>query len=211
MRLLAAVIFAPLVVSCAVFAQAPTAGPTAPGPTDLRKAAWGMTQAQVMATESNPPRQVRESNAETIVQYDSVKLGDLECTLVYTFAQDKLLRAIYTIDAEHGNLNDFIADYRAVEPLLIEKHGKPASERALWLNDLYQDEPKSYLDQDRPTPSSILPSDKNVGLSVSAGHLKLFTHWETGRTKVLHALSGENGRITHQIEYARQESSEPAR
>lgn len=170
---------------------------------DFRKATWGMTQAQVLATESGSTSDVRESKGETTtLRYDSARLGSLTCSILYVFEQGKLRRAKYIFDAEHANLNDFVADYRAVDPLLAETYGKPANEKAVWIDDTYQDEPKSYLDQDRATPSSLLPSDKNVGLSISAGHLKLFTEWDSGRTKVLHLMSGENGRITHQVEYS---------
>ena len=70
-----------------------------------------------------------------------------------------------------------------------------------WADDSTQDEPKSYLDQDRATPANILPSDRLVGFAVSLGHLKLYTQWQAARTKILHALTGENHEITHQIEY----------
>ncbi|HXP87272.1 MAG TPA: hypothetical protein VN841_21245 [Bryobacteraceae bacterium] len=52
-----------------------------------------MSQAQVMAAESTKPREVRERNAETIIEYDSVKLGGLDCRLMYRFADGKLQRA----------------------------------------------------------------------------------------------------------------------
>jgi hypothetical protein len=169
--------------------------------TDFRQARWGMTQAQVLATESSKPNEMRRSSGEAIVQYDSVRLAGLDSCVIYIFANDKLVRAKYLFDVEHDNQNDFIADFRTVEPLLREKYGKPANERAIWTDDSTQDEPKSYLDQDRATPANILPSDRLVGYAVSLGHLKLYTQWQAARTKVLHALTGENHEITHQIEY----------
>jgi hypothetical protein len=39
-----------------------------------------------------------------------------------------------------------------------------------------------------------------VGLAVSLGHLKLVTERAGGRTSVVHALTGADRRITHQIE-----------
>ncbi len=170
-------------------------------PEDFRKAAWGMTVAEVTATESGPPTEIRQSNGETIIEYRSRKMAGLEASTIYVFAKGKLVRAKYFFVVEHADENLFIADYRAVEPLLRETYGPPAAERAIWEDDAFQDEPKSYLDQDRATPASILPSDRFVGLSVSAGYLKLFTQWRTPRTTVLHALTGENYAITHQIEY----------
>ena len=191
----------PLFVGLALF-LAPIPALAQPGAaTDFRQARWGMTQEQVLATESSRPSEIRRSSGEAIVQYDSVRLAGLDSHAIYIFANDKLVRAKYLFDVEHDNQNDFIADFRTVEPLLREKYGKPANERAIWTDDSTQDEPKSYLDQDRATPANILPSDRLVGYAVSLGHLKLYTQWQAARTKVLHALTGENQQITHQIEY----------
>jgi hypothetical protein len=171
---------------------------------DFRRATWGMTQAQVMATESDRPAEVRLENGETIVKYDkydSARTAELAGRLLYIFVNDKLVRAKYVSNTEHSDLNDFIADFRAVEPILMEKYGKPADERAIWENDAYQQERLPYLDQDRALASDILPSDQSVGLSVSMGYLKLYTQRSGARTKIVHSLTGANHRIIHQIEY----------
>lgn len=172
---------------------------------DFRQATWGMTRAQVLATETAKPSEIRESNGEVLVRYDSLELGKLACRVVYIFANDKLVRAKYVFDAEHGEPNDFIRDYRAIEPLLHEKYGNPASERAFWLDDSLQDEPKAYLDQDRASSTDILPSDPFAGPSILAGHLKLYTRWQGNRTKISHGLTGgstgADSRVTHQIEF----------
>jgi len=192
------------VVGALALSRAAAQTPAGP-PADFRKAAWGMSQAQVTASESLRPRDVRQSNGETIVEYAPVRFGGLETRLIYIFAKGKLARAKYIFEDEHSDLNLFIADYRAIDPVLLESHGKPASARAIWEDDTYQDEPKSYLDQDRATPESILPSDRQVGLSVSAGHLRLYTQWETARTRIVHALSGHDFQIMHQLEYSSRE------
>lgn len=160
-----------------------------------------MTESAVRATEANPPAAVDQSNGNGILRYDSLRLGALDCRVLYVFAHDRLIRAKYLLDAEHADLNDFIQDFKAIEPLLLEKHGKPSAERAIWEDDSTQLEPKSYLDQDRASPASILPSDPLVGLAISLGHLRLYTQWEGPRTTVVHALSGYDHQITHQIEY----------
>ena len=168
---------------------------------DFREATWGMTQAQVMATEPDRPAEVRQENGETIVKYDPVKTAEFSARLIYIFADGKLVRAKYVSNAEHSELNDFIVDFRAVEPLLMEKYGKPVAERAVWDNDLYQQERLPYLDQDRALPSDILPSDQHAGLSISLGYLRLYTQRSSAHTKIVHSLTGENSRIVHQIEY----------
>jgi hypothetical protein len=168
---------------------------------DFRQAAWGMTQTQVMATEPDRPAEVRQENGEMIVKYDSVKATEFAGRLLYIFVNDKLVRAKYVSNAEHSELNDFIADFRAVEPILMEKYGKPAAERAVWEDDLYQQERLPYLDQDRALPADILPSDQHAGLAVSLGNLRLITQRRSAHTKITHALTGANSRIVHQIEY----------
>lgn len=168
---------------------------------DFRKAHWGMTQAEVIATEANPPDQVTESNGEVLVKYNSIETREITGRLIYIFVDGKLVRAKYISNADHDDLNDYIADYRASEPLLQEKYGKPNAEKAVWDNDLYQQERLPYLDQDRALPSDILPSDQHAGLSISLGYLRLYTQRGNARTKIVHALTGEDSRIIHQIEY----------
>jgi hypothetical protein len=170
-------------------------------PKDFRQVAWGMTKAQVVASESKSPAEIAESKGEMIVRYDSVRFAGLDARVVYLFARDQLVRAKYILDANHAELNDFIGDFKTVEPVLVEQYGKPAEERAIWLDDSTQLEPKSYLDQDRATPANILPSDQLVGLAVSLGHLKLYTEWHGNRTEVRHLLTGENHQIVHLVEY----------
>jgi hypothetical protein len=174
---------------------------TASAQTDFRKSTWGMTRAQVEASESNPPSVVRESNGETIVEYHAIPFASLPARVIYIFADNQLARAKFIFSREHHDQNEFIADYRTIEPVLTKMLGKPGSARAIWNDDSTQDEPKSYLDQDRATPASILPSDPLVGLAVSLGHLRLYTEWSSTRTTILHALTGENHNIIHQVEY----------
>jgi len=171
--------------------------------TDFRKTTWGMTPAQVMASESAKRHNVRISKPETIVQYDRVNFAGLSGRLLYMFADDKLVRAKFLFNAEHSDEDEFIGDFRMVEPFLLERYGKASSDRAIWENDETQQEPKSYLDQDRAAATGIFPSDKNVGLAVALGHLKLFTERASGHTKVVHAMTGSDHRVTHQVEFSR--------
>lgn len=169
------------------------------GQTALRKADWGMTQAEVMASEAGKPASVREIGGETAMNYDS-EFGGIACRVIYFFSKGKLTRAKLLFAAEHEDLNLFITDYHAVEPALREKYGKPAEERAVWDHPAFQTESQSYLERDRSIPAEIMPSDKFAGLEIALGHLKLYTQWTTQATTILHALTGEDHRMTHQIE-----------
>jgi len=172
-----------------------------PAPKDFRQAAWGMTASQVRAAESQAPASVADKDGAALLRYDAVTFQGLMAQVVYILTRDRLVRAKYVFSADHDDANDFIGDFKAIEPLLTKQFGKPAESRAIWEDDSTQLEPKSYLDQDRASPANILASDPLVGLAVSLGHLRLYTLWIGPRTRILHALSGENHRITHQIEY----------
>lgn len=177
----------------------PAFGQTSP---DFQKATWGATLAEVRTAEAAPPSEIRQAEGETVVRYDGQKLAGLDASVIYIFAKDRLVRAKFLVTAAHpDDLNQFIADYRAVEPVLRGANGQPSDQKAVWLDDSLQEERKSYLDQDRALAEDILPSDRNVGLAVSKGFLKLYTEWTTRRTHILHALTGSDGAITHQIEY----------
>jgi hypothetical protein len=167
-----------------------------------------MSRAQVQATEASAPSAVVESGGQVILQYEPVKWSGQDARLFYIFSEGKLVRAGYLFQAEHSDPNEFIRDYQSVEPLLTAQYGKAAKEEALWNDPAFQDESIRYLEQDRAAPSQFFPSDRYVGLEIAFGHLRFFTHWDTGRTTVLHALTGEDSKITHQVEYL---SAKPAR
>jgi hypothetical protein len=171
------------------------------GQSDFRKANWGMTQDQVIAAESKPPASVSIAGGVTALRYDSMKFAGVPAGVLYFLENGKLTRAKYLFDARHNDLNEFIADYKLVEPELREHFGKPAAERVVWDNPAYQNESKEYLERDRSTPSEIFVSDRFAGAEISLGHLKLYTQWTLARSTVLHALTGENAQMIHQIEF----------
>jgi hypothetical protein len=189
-----------LVLSLAGFVSPCLAEP-AVAQTRLYEPAWGATQAKVIEAESEHHASFRESDGEMILEYDSVTVAELGCRLLYFFANDKLVRVKYIFQSAHADLNDFISDFRAVDPYLRNTYGKPAHERTFWENDPFQDEGVNYLEQDRALPLDILPSDKFAGIEVSLGYLKLYSQWTALRTRIVHALSGADHRIIHQVEY----------
>jgi hypothetical protein len=94
---------------------------------DFRKTTWGMTKAQVLATEPLKPV-IRDDEAGlTVVAYKSVTVAGMTGNLVYIFAEDKLVRAKYMFEEEHSNKTDHITDYETLDDTLGEKYGKPSS------------------------------------------------------------------------------------
>jgi hypothetical protein len=150
---------------------------------DFRQARWGMGQAQVLSTEGTPPSQVSQRGAESVVRYTSVRLAGMDCRAVYILAQDKLVRAKYVFQRAHEEKNEFLTDFTMVDAFLRGTLELPAEERVSWRDDAYKNAPEHY------------------GVAVSLGHLQYATQWRGKRTIVTHALTGENGTLTHEIEF----------
>jgi|SRR5579872_569397 len=150
---------------------------------DFRNTRWGMDRAQVVASEGTPPSQIRERGSETVLRYESARLADLDCRVVYILAKDKLVRAKYVFQREHPAKNDFLADFTMVDAFLMATMERPTEQRVMWRDEVYKMEPQHY------------------GVAVSLGQLLYSTQWKGMRTVVTHALTGENGAITHEIEF----------
>jgi hypothetical protein len=86
----------------------------AAGQGDFRKATWGMTSAQVRATESGAHSGVSQNNGELLTRYEGIRLRSLEAQIIYFFANNRLMRAKYLCSAAHSDLNDFIRDFTAL-------------------------------------------------------------------------------------------------
>jgi len=168
---------------------------------DFRSVDWGMTRAEVETAEARQPSAVDESGSDTVLRYDQPSNPDLPGSLAYVFSNGRLVQAGYIASAQHEELNDYIADFARVEPLLAEKYGSKTADRAIWISDEFQLERLPYLEQDRAHASDILPSDTNAGLSVAMGHLRMYTERKNEHTRVTHSLTRGASGITHQIEY----------
>ena len=160
-------------IACALAAQT----------SDFRNASWGMDRAQIVAAEAAPPSQIAERGSEIVLRYESARLADLDCRVVYILAKNKLVRAKYVFQREHAAKNDFLADFTMVDAFLMATMDRPTEQRVMWRDEFYKMEPQRY------------------GVAVSLGQLLYATQWKGMRTVVTHALTGENGAITHEIEY----------
>lgn len=95
-----------------------------------------------------------------------MQFGGLSCRLIYFFSDGKLARAKFLFNPQRGELNES-PTITPVEPLLLEKYGKPGTERVVWDNPAFQTESHSYLERDRSIRSEIMPSDKFAGLEIA--------------------------------------------
>jgi hypothetical protein len=150
---------------------------------DFRKTSWGMDRAQVVTAEGMPPSQIANRGAETVLRYDAARLAGLDCRVVYIFANDTLVRTKYVFQREHDQKNDFLADFTLVDAFLRGDLNPPTDQQVSWRDEKYKEDPEHY------------------GVAVSLGHLLYSTQWKVAGTVVTHALTGENGKITHEVEY----------
>jgi hypothetical protein len=145
----------------------------------FRNVNWGASMEEVKASEENKP----DLSSEEILQYKALLAG-MDVLLTYNFLPEHgLYFASYFFEEKHTNKNDFINDYKVIKSLLIEKYGNPILDKVIWENDLFKDKPQNY------------------GTAVSAGHLKYYCKWTSGRTDIILALTGDNYEILMSLNY----------
>jgi hypothetical protein len=165
---------------------------------DVRGVTWGMMEAEVRAAEGRNPS---EATADTL-RYSTTDFAAADGSIVYTFDHGRLVRASYLFTPEHAEPNEFISDFHAVAAKLRAELGQPEEEQNIWLDDSLQNERIAYLEQDRALPSGILPSDKQAGLAIALGHLRMTATWNKPRTRIFHTMTGADRKIRHQIEFS---------
>ena len=173
------VVFGPTVVQTGPGEATEESNTIAPATTvSFRKATWGMTIAEVKAIEESTPS---EESTTSLTYKDRV--GGLEASVVYSFAQDCLVSGGYVFEVKHTNNNDFIQDYERIEAVLAEKYGSPMDEKVYWKQTLYKSDREKW------------------GFAISLGHLMYYSIRQTQDTKLMHSLQGENYQITHIVGY----------
>lgn len=155
--------------------------PRAAGRYTFRSTYWGMSRADVIASEVPRLGQPTGSEGES-VGYEET-LDGLRVYLVYDFASGRLVRGYYALNEHHGNRNDYIADYRRLRRWLVARHGEPVDDQMVWRDNLHRDDPEHW------------------GLAVSVGHLTLLCAWETPATTIHLLLRGEDYRESLTLVY----------
>jgi hypothetical protein len=145
---------------------------------DIRGHSWGDSPAKVKQTDKG---NFLVQTGDSILFADTI--NGLPVEVFYQFRGGRLVSAGYFNTEPHANKNDFIQDYRKLNELLTEKHGKPKVDKVVWRNDLYKDNPSNY------------------GQAVSVGHLTYRTEWNLGRTTIVSMLRGDSLEVNHQVTY----------
>jgi len=149
---------------------------------DFRSVSWGASVAQVKSAETAEKWDETDLRGRHIVGYKDV-VGDLDCTLMYFFVADQLVRAQYVFDEKHVDHGAFVDDFHKIKNILIDKYGQPSADLTRWKNNLYHDHPDKW------------------GQAVAAGHLNLGALWETTRSEIMLGLTGDNFEIKHMLVY----------
>ena len=149
---------------------------------DFRKTNWGMSQKEVLASETSKPI---GQNAEMIIY--KCKILNKDVLAAYCFIQNKLCKAVYMLKNKHSNTNRFIKDYQDFKKTLTNKYGKPIEDETRWEKEFFKDEPSLR------------------GMAVSMGHLTYYCTWETDSTEISLMLTGDNFKINCMMGYESKE------
>lgn len=102
---------------------------------DFRVANWGDSKEKIQSIEGR----LNESSDKDLYYFDD-RLGELKCTVVYKFANDKLIWAKYLFEDIEDNLA--IYHYERFEKMLDKKYGVVQRDITRWEDDKYEEEYK---------------------------------------------------------------------
>ena len=83
---------------------------------DFRNATWGMSVDEVKQRED---ASLDYESSNIVIFTDSI--AGLDCSVVYVFVDDKLVRTKYNFNAAHTNKNLYISDFRNLQHLLTSQ------------------------------------------------------------------------------------------
>ena len=150
---------------------------------DFRKTKWGMSEAEVKASEGSQPQAGPKSPSfDNILIYQG-NVANLTAFCAYKFVSNQLVETAYVFTEEHSNLNLYISDYNKIKEILTGKYGQPTSDRTVWKNNLYRDDPDRYW------------------MAVAKGDLAYGSSWTTPTTTILLTLTGDNYNISMILSY----------
>lgn len=144
--------------------------PSNPDKYTFRSTTWGMTKSDLKKSENL----TLHRDEQDVLIYKGAEVSGLKAVIAYEIVKNKLVRAAYMIDNDYVNSNKGLLNYKKLKKALTEKYGSPILDEEIWINDLFQDEPKSY------------------DLAVSIGHLSYLAKWETEDTHIFLLYSGSN-------------------
>jgi hypothetical protein len=151
-------------------------------PRKFEEMKWGLSKKQILEMEGKPLAQ-RKAKGLDIMDYQQ-KLINLDCSIEYLFAANKLSRTRFSFTTEYLDKNAYLEDYQKIKDALVQKFGRPLEEGMDWRDTTFKDDFGSW------------------GEAVSLGHLELSSRWLTPQTEILAVLSGQNEEIVLTVEYS---------
>ncbi|MEA3515499.1 MAG: hypothetical protein U9R34_08530 [Nanoarchaeota archaeon] len=146
---------------------------------DFRKTKWGMSQNEVLASETLKPS---EQTPEMIIYQNRVI--NKKVLIGYRFIQDKLYSAGYVLQEEHSHSHHFILDYKDFKNALTSKYGKPESDKEIWRSEYYKKTDALHK-----------------GWAISVGNLSYLSQWKTENTEICLILHGDNMKVNCGMTY----------
>jgi hypothetical protein len=160
-------------------------------PRKFEEMKWGLSKKQILEMEGKPLAQ-RKTKGLDIMGYQQ-KLINLDCSIEYVFAANKLTRTRFSFTTEYLDKNAYLEDYQKIKDALVQKFGRPLEEGMDWRDTTFKEDFGSW------------------GEAISLGHLELKSRWLTTQTEILAVLSGENEEILLTVEYSGLQLKELAR
>jgi hypothetical protein len=146
---------------------------------DFRNIKWGMSPSEVQLHEKI--QFTTEVDGRRTVLGGNAQAGGKNCLLIYTFIDDKLVRALYNFAETYTDYNMYYSDYRGVNETLKKMYGKPVEENSM-------------------LPRNTRP--ENIGVRILAGKAGFRTKWNLKNGNyVIHSLYGEKLKVSHWIEF----------
>ena len=143
---------------------------------------WGLSKKQILEMEGRPLAQRRTKGLD-VMAYEQ-KLINLDCSIEYIFAANKLSRTRFSFTTEYLDKNAYLDDYQKIKKALVQKFGRPMEESMDWRDTTFKDDFEAW------------------GEAVSLGHVELSSRWLTPQTEILAVLGGKDEEIILTVEYS---------
>ena len=143
---------------------------------------WGLSKKQILEMEGRPLAQKKTKGLD-VMTYEQ-KLINLDCSIEYIFAANKLSRTRFSFTTEYLDKNTYLEDYQKVKNALVQKFGRPLEETMDWQDATFKDDFEAW------------------GEAVSLGHVELSSRWLTPQTEILAVLAGKDEEINLTVEYS---------
>jgi hypothetical protein len=143
---------------------------------------WGMTKKQIVEMEGKPSSLTRTKGLD-VMRYQQ-KLINLDCSIEYIFAANKLSGLRFFFNTEYLDKNAYLDDYQKIKSALVQKFGQPLEESMNWRDTTFKDDIGAW------------------GEAISLGHLEMSSRWLTPQTEIMAVLNGQNEEILLAVEYA---------